>query len=407
MINDNLVTEIQSLSKNFISNRNNPLSRNFFYEGNSFSHTKLLQTQQELGLPHYGNGIVDRSTSDRWIINHVKPSLIESSVHANRPAHYAFKSGSKWRQGFKVYSIEDAFFSYDINNAGQPEIYVFDSAGKLIDGLSFGINPFIEESPLEINDSVFMLDDFFVKFNICHLLFDKLPRLQYMQPNRCNGENVFLFAHNPYTNFLAKTLGVTEVSSHLNLKKRTSIKIKRLIISSNSFYDLAHPGLFGSPNTASFINERVLSELPSPSKQHRKIYITRKNEPYRRALNEEDVCKLVKKFGYTSINPTDMTPKDQLSYFRDASSIVGVHGAGLSNLAFIRPHGSVIELLPPLCATPAYWYMSNCLNKNYFSSIGEDSEIKNIDQETLSHNSSFNRRDILVNLKQLGDILKR
>jgi capsular polysaccharide biosynthesis protein len=84
---------------------------------------------------------------------------------------------------------------------------------------------------------------------------------------------------------------------------------------------------------------------------------------------------------------------------------MGVHGAGLTNLAF-QPQGAhVVELMAPMCGTAAYWIMSRPLGKSYHGLVCEDPEFGIVDQLAVTHNPQNNRRDVIVPIDQLDELL--
>ena len=63
----------------------------------------------------------------------------------------------------------------------------------------------------------------------------------------------------------------------------------------------------------------------------------------RRIINEDEVVSFLESYGYVSVILDGMPLHQIISLFRTATHIIGVHGAGLTNLLFSE-NASVIEL---------------------------------------------------------------
>ncbi|MCP4121019.1 MAG: glycosyltransferase family 61 protein, partial [Bacteroidetes bacterium] len=75
-----------------------------------------------------------------------------------------------------------------------------------------------------------------------------------------------------------------------------------------------------------------------------KIYISRKNAKRRRFINNDDVEQLVAKLGFEIINMEDYSFFEQVALLKNAKFVIGLHGAGLTNINFMQQDSSVLEL---------------------------------------------------------------
>jgi capsular polysaccharide biosynthesis protein len=92
------------------------------------------------------------------------------------------------------------------------------------------------------------------------------------------------------------------------------------------------------------INERS-AQIPLRSSFSPFILIDRRNVLERALVNMDELARRLASFGFRVYDPTTMLFVDQISLFRCAKIVLGVHGAGLTNLLFSsRP--VVIELFP-------------------------------------------------------------
>ncbi|HEY0273721.1 MAG TPA: glycosyltransferase family 61 protein [Chitinophaga sp.] len=79
-------------------------------------------------------------------------------------------------------------------------------------------------------------------------------------------------------------------------------------------------------------------------KPERKIYISRQKARVRKVTNEAAVWALVQRHGYEVHFMEDYTLEQQITLLAGTRTIVGLHGAGLTNMLFMPAGGQVLEL---------------------------------------------------------------
>ncbi|WP_338789851.1 glycosyltransferase family 61 protein [Bernardetia sp. MNP-M8] len=79
-------------------------------------------------------------------------------------------------------------------------------------------------------------------------------------------------------------------------------------------------------------------------KINRKIYISRQKSRFRKINNEEQVQKLLKKYNYEIHYFEEYSFEKQIELMKQTVSLVGLHGAGLTNMLFINPNTKVLEI---------------------------------------------------------------
>ena len=87
--------------------------------------------------------------------------------------------------------------------------------------------------------------------------------------------------------------------------------------------------------------------------------------------------------------------------FAEASHVVGLHGAGLTNLLFAHPSTRVLEILPPLCASITYWALASGIGQPYAALIARDPEQPEPDYAAWPHQPELNMRDVIVDPERL------
>lgn len=103
----------------------------------------------------------------------------------------------------------------------------------------------------------------------------------------------------------------------------------------------------------------------------RRIYVSRRNLPTRRILNEEECEAHLARLGFETYTPETLAHRDQVELFASADVIVGSHGAGLTN-ALYSPRGTrVIDILTTTFIDRFHWDMCQALGQRYLYFFGE------------------------------------
>ncbi|MDJ0630818.1 MAG: glycosyltransferase family 61 protein [Rhodobacter sp.] len=310
--------------------------------------------------------------------------------------HYIFNMADGYLQRvlpWHLFRIRDGFVSYDITRPGQPEFYFFTAGGEAINGLFFGGQPFLEDPGWQVETPCVFADDFFVRFNICHLLFDKLPRIHTAQ-TLAGAQTALLFSAPGYVADLCGLFGITAVAPPPG-RRRGTIALRDCLIFSDSFNGLKHPGRFGGPRHLDTL-AALRAALP-PALDGPKRYFLHREPPLPRVIeNAAAVARILDRHGFHTGDPAALAPLDQMRMFLNVEMLGGVHGAGLANLAFQSPGSTVIELLPPLCATRAYWAMSQKTGLDYHHLVCDDPELGTVNARAQVHDVRNNRRNVVV-----------
>jgi capsular polysaccharide biosynthesis protein len=88
-----------------------------------------------------------------------------------------------------------------------------------------------------------------------------------------------------------------------------------------------------------YLANLIVGEDIKPS---RKIFITRKDAMNRNIKNQNELLMALK--GWETVTLENLSIKDQVKTFAEATHIVSPHGAGLTNLLWCRPKTKVYEL---------------------------------------------------------------
>lgn len=86
--------------------------------------------------------------------------------------------------------------------------------------------------------------------------------------------------------------------------------------------------------------------------QGRRLFVTRRHS--RTISNGAEVEATLAALGFETIDPATFGILDQARIFGEASVVVGVHGAGLANIALMPPGGTILEIVPPVFMSACY-----------------------------------------------------
>ena len=213
--------------------------------------------------------------------------------------------------------------------------------------------------------------------NYWHWLFDVLPRLNLCgQTISLNKIDYFLIPDD-VKEFQSETLDCLNIPKHkrLSSKKFRHIKTKELIITD-------HPVVITGNDTQDTHNipawiikwtrSVFLNKNTAINKENKnKIYIDRgeannKSQSQRHISNEDEVKKYLLKKNFICVKLHEIKFKEQIDLFYNAECIVGIHGAGLSNVVFCKSGTKIIELQSSH-AGPMYENLAKKNNLNYIS----------------------------------------
>jgi capsular polysaccharide biosynthesis protein len=176
------------------------------------------------------------------------------------------------------------------------------------------------------------------------------------------------------------------------LPRKSNIKVKELAIVDSS---RQHPKMFQNIRKLLTENHEICE-----SEFGDKIYISRENQVLRFVENEQEVVKLLEKYGFKKIIMEKISYEQQIAICAKARYLIAPHGAGITNIFFMPENSSLLEMttLQTLKTFNHYYALASMLNINYFyqkCEIGERSKVKD-----------FHHGSLVVDLKKLEQNLQ-
>lgn len=219
----------------------------------------------------------------------------------------------------------------------------------------------IDRLPKSINSTVAVLLCGQVgHYNYFHWLYDVLPRLQLIESIVHKNEKVkYLFPQLslPFQRESLDLLGI-EASEVIATTDHNFIQASKIITTTHPIHTTWHPPGW----TIDFVRSRFLPAASDVSAGPR-IYITRSDSSNGRVLlNEAKLIKVLENLGFKTLCLSALSLSDQISVFSCAEVIVGVHGAGFTNLTFCAPGTKIYELTCEQYPNPIFETISDHLN---------------------------------------------
>ncbi len=128
------------------------------------------------------------------------------------------------------------------------------------------------------------------------------------------------------------------------------------------------PRGYSSSNTPGWLIDgfrESLLPVKSTIATGKRIYISRRDAGSRKFVNEEEIIACLEKFGFEAVEMSSYDFNGKVALFAQAEMIVGLTGAGLTNLMLCRSDASVLELFPASYVTYFYTSIACYLGMDY------------------------------------------
>jgi capsular polysaccharide biosynthesis protein len=190
--------------------------------------------------------------------------------------------------------------------------------------------------------------------NYYHFVCDILPRLY----NAISYAPVAkVLAHERLPSFVKEYLSLLGFNKIELIKDDELAYVKKVLLPSFTSGKHSHNTVVMN-GLALYLKSLVLKE-PKEGPVLKNLYISRQRAKHRRVLNEEAVIHLVEAYGFAVVHFEDYTVTEQIKLMQHAKNVIGVHGAGLTNIMYMPKNGLVIEMLHPGHHIDCYYNLAN------------------------------------------------
>ncbi|MBD2701660.1 glycosyltransferase family 61 protein [Spirosoma sp. BT702] len=139
--------------------------------------------------------------------------------------------------------------------------------------------------------------------------------------------------------------------------RRTEIQFEQCLMGNSGHWFYPHP------DDIMALKKQVEGKLNITQTQRNRIYVSRSGR--RRIANEDALIKLLKKYDFQIIDDRPRTVAEQVSIYKNASYIIGPHGASFTNIIWCEPGTHLFELFSSKYIVDHFFYLSQLMGINY------------------------------------------
>jgi capsular polysaccharide biosynthesis protein len=287
--------------------------------------------------------------------------------------------------------VYDAPTVFDKDRKVEPEFSSFYSVlnGYVDDGK--GVN---FDDARYIDGDLFVMHDDIGLLNYSHWLADWLPRLRAIQGNT----DIYVLTlplDRKWQIDLLECFGIGPERC-ISLPQWGAVRARNIYVPS-ALTRIFHPAYQGADWVRQFLQSNILGK--SSANLGPKIYLSRRDAPDRRVLNEDKLEEFLQSLGFQCFSASEYTPCEQASIFHNARTVVSLHGAGLTNIIFCKPGTKILELLPNNYSTPAFWIIASTGRLIYGTYICENT----VKSENRDHPQAGN---VIVDIDDLSRLTR-
>lgn len=327
------------------------------------------------------SGLIARTSIESAGISDVVPkSLAEDCSTTIRTFHVGCES--------VLLDITNTEFSFREHVLVDPCRKVLFSDGFSVDSILM-FRHFLPSSCRRISGTVAYLSNTWVD-NYYHWMQLTLPLLRFYQKLAPEVEiDAYYVGRSRLTKVQEETLAVFGVQKEQII--RDSCQADRMLV---AFYthqpqydEMRYRDCWGHEFVRKALYQTPVANSP------RRIYVRRGNVSNRRLINEQQVEAFLKTYGFVPVCMDGRAVAEQARLFAGADTIIGVHGAALTNLIFAHPGAKFIELFPPEAQEPGMFTAATHSGLDYYFLLGISSD-------------SNHRGDFTVRQEKLQAVLK-
>jgi capsular polysaccharide biosynthesis protein len=206
--------------------------------------------------------------------------------------------------------------------------------------------------------------------NYWHWITEAIPRLWAVRDRL---ESLVLIMPQTLWNkeFVQGTLASFEFKNILFVPSNKSLWVKRLCLPQIKHFSDSY-----DKQVMLSIRNHYLSEAQYYEKSSERIYLSRRKSARRRVVNEDQIIPILQDNGFVMTYNEDLTFMQQVALHSQAKFLISVHGAGLTNMLFMKPSSAVFEFHKKIMKATdwhsfAFWYLCESLDFRYFQQLCE------------------------------------
>lgn len=209
----------------------------------------------------------------------------------------------------------------------------------------------------------------FAFYNYFHWLTEILARLALLELQGIEYDWLYVPQDSKYMKTSLELWGIDnqKIISPCNDSVIMADEIILPSLTANLSFKNALFAAYTHPELLKYVRNKLLSSaikkyshITFPSK----IFISRKDAPIRKIINEDEIFNELKPYGFVRYELSKLSVQEQIILFHNAELIVSPQGTSTANIIFCDQTTKIIELFQGLndCT---FWYISQFLNLNY------------------------------------------
>jgi hypothetical protein len=205
--------------------------------------------------------------------------------------------------------------------------------------LKFLVTNYLSRRPRKIETDVLWITDYWSK-GYFHWLTDALTRL-YVVRDRLDQLDLLLPWEFEMRDFVRTSLEVFGVKKFGFIRRDEVALCSSLLLPTHT----APSGHFRD-EVLSGVRTTLLSALGDSASrgEGERIYVSRRAAGRRRVVNEDEITPVLSRFGFQTVRMEELPFQDQVKVMSRARYVVSNHGAGLTNMLFMKDGARVLEL---------------------------------------------------------------
>ncbi len=161
-----------------------------------------------------------------------------------------------------------------------------------------------------------------------------------------------------HTAYEQELLALIGIAPNQVFDSRThDVRFKECMLGNSGHWFYPHPADIRA------LKKQVEKQVKFQPSAKNRIYVSRAGR--RRVVNESSLIDLLKKYNFTIIEDKPRSVAEQVTIFKNASFILGPHGASFTNIIWCEPETHLFELFAPTMIVDHFRYLSRIMNMNY------------------------------------------
>jgi hypothetical protein len=264
-------------------------------------------------------------------------------------------------------------------------------------------------SPVQLTGTALIMSDYFGGENYCHWIVDWVSRAFVVHKHA--GPFDWICARVSGRRIQTETLENLPFLAQARLLRDENLRwyrFDRAISAMNKAVDSTHPAFWGDKQAVIGLREALLSYARAENEPRvRNVYISRADAGGRReVINEAELIASLQPMGFEIVTLSGKSVREQVQLFASARIVVGAHGAGLTNILFMKPESAVVELLHYRYGTPAFYRLACTLELRYAYLSCSSSRDSTVPELPERHSNSFNAASLYVDVDRLSKFVR-